>query len=109
MVTAGTLDALPVPGARERLLLAVLAAGSPDVVSTDRIVETLWNGNRERPLHSFFTNPDENIIRWEMKTHGKWRHRMPEVERDHPALHVVRLRRPREVEAWLRGPAAAVR
>ncbi len=35
-----------VPGAKERLLLAVLAAGSPDVVSTDRIVETLWNGDR---------------------------------------------------------------
>ena len=35
-----------VPGAKERLLLALLAAASPDVVSTDRIVETLWNGNR---------------------------------------------------------------
>ena len=35
-----------VPGAKERLLLALLAAGSPDVVSTDRIVETLWNGDR---------------------------------------------------------------
>ncbi|TFV91552.1 hypothetical protein E4P40_05860 [Blastococcus sp. CT_GayMR20] len=35
-----------VPGAKERLLLAVLAASSPDVVSTDRIVETLWNGDR---------------------------------------------------------------
>src|SRR4051812_14793707 len=35
-----------VPGAKERLLLAVLAAGAPDVVSTDRIVETLWNGDR---------------------------------------------------------------
>src|SRR5215217_8556037 len=35
-----------VPGAKERLLLAVLAAGAPDVVSTERIVETLWNGDR---------------------------------------------------------------
>src|SRR5215207_9713166 len=35
-----------VPGAKERLLLAVLTAGSPGVVSTDRIVETLWNGDR---------------------------------------------------------------
>src|SRR5687768_11158949 len=43
-----THDGRPVtvPGAKERLLLAVLAAGSPDVVSTDRIVETLWNGDR---------------------------------------------------------------
>ena len=43
-----TDDGAPVtvPGAKERLLLALLAAASPDVVSTDRIVETLWNGNR---------------------------------------------------------------
>ena len=33
-----------VPGAKERLLLAALAAGSPGVVSTDSLVETLWNG-----------------------------------------------------------------
>ena len=70
--------------------------------------ELLWNGNIEPPLRTFFTAPEENIIRWEMKTHDKWRHRMPEVERDHPALHVVRLRRARDVEAWLQGPAAAV-
>ncbi|MCW2742466.1 MAG: putative Transcriptional regulator [Blastococcus sp.] len=35
-----------VPGAKERLLLAVLSAGSPGVVSTDRIVEQLWNGDQ---------------------------------------------------------------
>jgi DNA-binding SARP family transcriptional activator len=41
-------DGVPVavPGAKERLLLAVLAAGAPGVVSTDRIVEALWNGRR---------------------------------------------------------------
>ena len=39
-------DPVAVPGAKERLLLAVLAADAPDVVSTDRIVETLWNGDR---------------------------------------------------------------
>jgi len=40
-------DATPVlvPGAKERLLLAVLAAGAPDVQSADRIVESLWNGD----------------------------------------------------------------
>jgi DNA-binding SARP family transcriptional activator/WD40 repeat protein len=39
-------DGVPVavPGAKERLLLAVLAAGAPGVVSTDRLVEALWNG-----------------------------------------------------------------
>src|SRR3954447_18405704 len=41
-------DGVPVrvPGAKERLLLAVLAAGAPAVVSTDRLVETLWNGKQ---------------------------------------------------------------
>ncbi|MFC4692940.1 nSTAND1 domain-containing NTPase [Geodermatophilus arenarius] len=34
-----------VPGAKERLLLAVLAAGAPAVVPTDRIVEELWDGD----------------------------------------------------------------
>ncbi len=33
-----------VPGAEERLLLAALVAGAPDVVSTDRLVDVLWNG-----------------------------------------------------------------
>ncbi len=36
---------VPVPGAKERLLLAVLAAGVPAVVPTDRIAEELWGGN----------------------------------------------------------------
>jgi DNA-binding SARP family transcriptional activator len=33
-----------VPGAKERLVLAVLAASAPAVVSTDRLVDTLWAG-----------------------------------------------------------------
>jgi DNA-binding SARP family transcriptional activator/WD40 repeat protein len=45
-VRRDTGDPVAVPGAKERLLLAVLAADSPGVVSTDRIVETLWNGDR---------------------------------------------------------------
>ena len=40
-----------VPGAKERLLLAVLAAGAPGVVSTDRLVEALWNGERPVSAH----------------------------------------------------------
>ena len=40
-------DAAPVavPGAEERLLLAVLAAGVPEPVSADRLIEALWNGD----------------------------------------------------------------
>jgi DNA-binding SARP family transcriptional activator/WD40 repeat protein len=34
-----------IPGAKERLLLGVLAADAGRVVSTDRIVESLWNGD----------------------------------------------------------------
>ena len=39
-------DSAPVglPGAQERLLLGVLAAGAPGVVATDRLTETLGNG-----------------------------------------------------------------
>src|SRR3712207_6279326 len=34
-----------IPGAKERLLLAVLAADAGRVVGTDRITEALWNGD----------------------------------------------------------------
>ena len=36
---------LTVPGAKERLLLAVLAADAPAAVSADRIVDALWDGS----------------------------------------------------------------
>src|SRR4051812_47606288 len=43
-----TEDAAPVtvPGAKERLLLAVLVAGAPGQVSTERLMECLWDGSR---------------------------------------------------------------
>ena len=44
-VRADDLAPVPVPGVKERLLLAALAAGAPGVVSTDFLVETLWNGD----------------------------------------------------------------
>src|SRR5215218_9440286 len=47
-----TGDPVTVPGAKERLLLAVLAAHTPDVVSTDRIVEDLWDGDRPTSARS---------------------------------------------------------
>ena len=37
-----------VPGAKERLLLAVLAVNAPHVVSVDRLVEELWSGEPPR-------------------------------------------------------------
>ena len=41
-----------VPGAKERLLLALLAAGTPDAVSVDRLLEGLWNGDRPASARS---------------------------------------------------------
>lgn len=69
--------------------------------------ETLWNGNREWPLHSFFTNPDDNIIRWEMKTHALLRGVVPGLGREAPPLQLVRIGGQRELEHWLAGPLAA--
>ncbi|HLM06878.1 MAG TPA: BTAD domain-containing putative transcriptional regulator [Blastococcus sp.] len=43
-VLTDELAPVAVPGAKERLLLAVLVAGAPGVVSTDRLAEALWNG-----------------------------------------------------------------
>lgn len=66
----------------------------------------LWHGNIEPPLHVFFTDPQESILRFEMQTHGKWRERMPQLMRDYPHLQVIRLGSPRQVRRWLAGPAA---
>ena len=43
-VRTDDLAPVPVPGAEERLLLAVLVAGAPAPVSTDRLIDALWNG-----------------------------------------------------------------
>ena len=40
------------PGAKERLLLALLAAGTPDAVSVDRLLDGLWNGDRPASARS---------------------------------------------------------
>jgi DNA-binding SARP family transcriptional activator/WD40 repeat protein len=39
-------DEVSVPGGKERLLLALLSVAAPGAVSVDRIMETLWNGDR---------------------------------------------------------------
>jgi adenylate kinase family enzyme len=65
--------------------------------------EKLWNDNVEPPLHTFFTDP-EHIVRWAISTRHTYRERVPGLETQHPQLVIVRLRTPREVEAWLAGP-----
>lgn len=62
----------------------------------------LWNGNVEPPLRYYVTRPEASILRWEQRTHRTWRDRIPTVLAAHPALPIVRLRTPAEVERWLR-------
>jgi len=65
--------------------------------------EVLWNGNRERLRDHFFTR--DSLFLWAVKSH--WRHRRTYAERfsgpAHADLHVVRVRRPAEAQAYLRG------
>ena len=67
--------------------------------------EELWNGNREAPLRAVFTDRD-HIIRWAWRTHGDRAALVAEAARRNPGLAVVRLRRPRETERWLRATFA---
>ncbi|WP_022893283.1 ATPase AAA [Agromyces subbeticus] len=62
--------------------------------------EVLWNGNVEAPLHTIFSDP-EHIIRWAWNTHATRGELVAEAARRRPHLDVVRLRHPREAEAWL--------
>jgi hypothetical protein len=43
-------------------------------------------------------------VRWAISTRHTYRERVPALETQHPQLVIVRLRTPREVEAWLAGP-----
>jgi hypothetical protein len=63
--------------------------------------EVLWNGNLEGPLHTFFTDRD-HIVRWAIRTRHINRERIPALAAAHPELVVVRLRRQREVDEWVR-------
>jgi adenylate kinase family enzyme len=65
--------------------------------------EVLWHGNQEPPLHTFFTRPDDSILRWGISTRDKYRDRIPDVQRERPELPIVRLGSPREAEQWVRG------
>lgn len=67
--------------------------------------EELWNGNQEGPLHTFLTDR-EHIVRWAISTRNLYDQRIPAVRAAHPDLPVVRLRRRRDVERWLRDVVA---
>lgn len=63
--------------------------------------EVLWNGNREGPLHTFFTDR-EHIVRWAIQTRNLYDERIPAVAAHRPDLVIVRLRTTREVDRWVR-------
>lgn len=63
----------------------------------------LWpgTGNIEPPLWHVFTSPD-HILRWEMRTHRKWRDELiPELRLRRPDLDIIRFGRPAELATWL--------
>ena len=62
--------------------------------------EELWNGNREAPLRTFFTDP-EHIVRWSISTRKLYDERVPAVAAERPDLPVVRLRSARDVDRWV--------
>lgn len=66
--------------------------------------ELLWNGNREPPLHTLLT--DDQLLRPAWDSHPQLARELAEAVGPYPQLAVVRLRHPREVEAWLAGPLA---
>ncbi|HWV48642.1 MAG TPA: AAA family ATPase [Microbacterium sp.] len=63
----------------------------------------MYNGNVERPIWRLLAtrDPDENILAWQTRTLGYWSERMPEYAERFPHLRIVRLRHPREADAWL--------
>jgi len=68
----------------------------------------LWNGNREGPLRGVLTDR-EHVLRYAWATRHQPRARVEALARSHPHLPVVRLRTPRQVEAWLSGPVRSAR
>ncbi|MCG0239429.1 MAG: AAA family ATPase [Firmicutes bacterium] len=70
--------------------------------------EELWNGNREGFLRSFLSR--DSILLWALRSYRRRRREYPALlaRPEYRHLRVIRLRTPREAEAWLRGVAAAV-
>jgi hypothetical protein len=63
----------------------------------------LWNGNREPPLTTIFTDRD-HIIRWSWRAYRARRCEALDVAHRAAGPLVVRLHGQRQVDTWVRGP-----
>jgi adenylate kinase family enzyme len=65
--------------------------------------EVLWNGNREYLWEHCRLWSETSLLHWLLKTYRSYRRELPVLfaEPAHAHLDVVRLRSPREMEAWL--------
>ncbi|MGY2703384.1 AAA family ATPase [Nocardioides sp. HB32] len=63
-------------------------------------LEELWNGNREGPLHTFFTDR-EHVVRWAVRSRNAYDTRVPAVAAQRPELPIVRLGSRRDVDRWV--------
>lgn len=68
--------------------------------------QELWHGNRERLSSLLNPDPDQNVVLWAWRTHGR-RASQYAARAAAPGSDVVRLRSPREAERWVRALAAA--
>jgi adenylate kinase family enzyme len=67
--------------------------------------EELWNGNRETLRGQFLSR--DSLFVWAFKSRTKWKETLEYLRRPELAhLKLVRLRRPRDAERWLRAVAA---
>jgi adenylate kinase family enzyme len=62
-----------------------------------------WNGNREPPLTTIFTDCD-HVIRWSWRTYRTRQREAREVADRRGGPLVVRLHGQRQVDAWVGGP-----
>lgn len=67
--------------------------------------QELWNGNREAPLRTFWTDP-EHVVRWAWATRHDAATRVQGLLEADPDLPVVRLGSWRQAAHWLSGPLA---
>jgi adenylate kinase family enzyme len=60
----------------------------------------LWNGNREAPLRTFFSDP-EHVVKWAWQTHAGWEAKVRAAVAENPGLQLLELRSPRETARWV--------